>query len=64
MTENKAFFKLKKEEHHPPTETEASCNSKPAHENRGQEPEPEPEEETDGNNMSSIIYEIPKEPEK
>ncbi|XP_070791360.1 zinc finger protein 653 [Pituophis catenifer annectens] len=62
--ENKAFFKLKKEEHHPPTETEASCNSKPAHENGGQEPEAEPEEETDGNNMSSIIYEIPKEPEK
>ncbi|XP_070597740.1 zinc finger protein 653 [Erythrolamprus reginae] len=62
--ENKAFFKLKKEEHPPPIETEASCDSKPAHQSRGQEPEPETEEETDGNNLSSIIYEIPKEPEK
>uniref|UniRef100_A0A8C6XV74 Zinc finger protein 653 n=1 Tax=Naja naja TaxID=35670 RepID=A0A8C6XV74_NAJNA len=62
--EKKAFFKLKKEGHPPPTEIEASCDSKPAHKSRRQEPKPEPEEEMDGNNMSSIIYEIPKEPEK
>ncbi|XP_039203465.1 zinc finger protein 653 isoform X2 [Crotalus tigris] len=67
--ENEALFKLKKEEHPPPTETETSCDSKSAHESREQEPEPEPEEEEeeeemDGNHMSSIIYEIPKEPEK
>ncbi|XP_032066856.1 zinc finger protein 653 [Thamnophis elegans] len=62
--ENKAFFKLKKEERHPPSETEASCDSKPTHESREQEPEPEPEEDPVGNNVSSIIYEIPKEPEK
>ncbi|XP_013927561.1 PREDICTED: zinc finger protein 653-like [Thamnophis sirtalis] len=62
--ENKAFFKLKKEEHHPPSETEASCDTKPTHESREQEPEPGPEEDPVGNNVSSIIYEIPKEPEK
>ncbi|XP_053151362.1 zinc finger protein 653 isoform X6 [Hemicordylus capensis] len=56
------LFELKKEEPQPPTEIETPCDPEPAHESEG--PEPEPEEETDGNNMSSIIYEIPKEPEK
>ncbi|XP_020647332.3 zinc finger protein 653 [Pogona vitticeps] len=62
--ENEELFELKKEEAQPATEMEMPCDPEPVQESEGLEAEPEPEEETEGNNMSSIIYEIPKEPEK
>ncbi|XP_033029288.1 zinc finger protein 653 [Lacerta agilis] len=62
--ENEELLELKKEEPQPPTEIKTPCDPEPAPESGGLEPESEPEEETDGNNMSSVIYEIPKEPEK
>nr|XP_060619551.1 zinc finger protein 653 [Anolis sagrei ordinatus] len=62
--ENEELFELKKEEPQPPTEIETPCDPEACHDNEELEQEPEPEDETEGSNMSSIIYEIPKEPEK
>ncbi|KAJ7316981.1 hypothetical protein JRQ81_003143 [Phrynocephalus forsythii] len=62
--ENEELFELKKEEAQSAVERERPCDPEPAQESGGLEAEPEPEEETEGNNVSSIIYEIPKEPEK
>uniref|UniRef100_A0A8C0ILS0 Zinc finger protein 653 n=1 Tax=Chelonoidis abingdonii TaxID=106734 RepID=A0A8C0ILS0_CHEAB len=53
------LYGLKKEELQPPSEMEMPEELEPAQENT----EPEPEE-IDGSDMSAIIYEIPKEPEK
>lgn len=64
LIENEELFELKKEEPQPPAELERPCDLEPAHDNGGVEPEPEPEPEAEANNVSSIIYEIPKEPEK
>ncbi|XP_054859925.1 zinc finger protein 653 isoform X2 [Eublepharis macularius] len=62
--ENEELFELKKEEPQPPTEIDTPCDLEAACDTGVVEPEPEPEEEADGNHVSSIIYEIPKEPEK
>ncbi|XP_033021731.1 zinc finger protein 653-like [Lacerta agilis] len=61
--ENEELFELQKEEEppQPPAEIRTPCDPEPAHESGGL---PAEEEEAEGNNMSSIIYEIPKEPEK
>ncbi|XP_048344216.1 zinc finger protein 653 [Sphaerodactylus townsendi] len=60
-TENEQQLELKQEE--PPAELDTLCDSEAAGDGVVGEPEPEPEEEVEGNG-SSIIYEIPKEPEK
>uniref|UniRef100_K7FG91 Zinc finger protein 653 n=1 Tax=Pelodiscus sinensis TaxID=13735 RepID=K7FG91_PELSI len=53
------LYGLKKEELQPPPEMEMLEELEPAHGNTELEPE-----ELDSNDMSAIIYEIPKEPEK
>nr|XP_028606516.1 LOW QUALITY PROTEIN: zinc finger protein 653-like [Podarcis muralis] len=58
--ENEELFELKKEEPQPPAEIRTPCDPEPDPESVGLEAE----EEIEGINMSSIIYEIPKEPEK
>lgn len=59
VAEKEDLYGLKKEELQPPPEMEMPEDLEPAQENM----EPEPEE-MDGSDMSAIIYEIPKEPEK
>lgn len=58
-TETDDLYGLKKEELQPPPEMEMLEELEPAHGNTELEPE-----ELDSNDMSAIIYEIPKEPEK
>ncbi|XP_075758463.1 zinc finger protein 653 isoform X2 [Pelodiscus sinensis] len=58
-TETEDLYGLKKEELQPPPEMEMLEELEPAHGNTELEPE-----ELDSNDMSAIIYEIPKEPEK
>ncbi|KAL8164591.1 UNVERIFIED_CONTAM: hypothetical protein K2H54_054027 [Gekko kuhli] len=65
--EAEELLELKKEEPQPPAETDPPCDSEVAGDGAVGELEPEPEEEeeeAEGNHGSSIIYEIPKEPEK
>ncbi|XP_060109212.1 zinc finger protein 653 [Heteronotia binoei] len=63
--ENEELLELKKEEPLPPAEMDAPCDSEEAGDGVVGEPEPAPvEEEAEGTHGSSIIYEIPKEPEK
>ncbi|XP_015261168.1 PREDICTED: zinc finger protein 653, partial [Gekko japonicus] len=65
--ENEELLELKKEEPQPPEETDPPSDLEVAGDGAIGEPEPEPEEEeeeAEGHHGSSIIYEIPKEPEK